>query len=131
MSEIVIEEKAQTKANVLFNNIQKLKRQKKVASEALKEAFQSNGGYQSADEELSAAKQKLKQIKEALLSQNAEKQKLADEIKALSAEIKNDREILTDFYITAIKENEQLSLFDMDEGKRYSPVINLTAKKLK
>ncbi len=128
MSQIVIEEKVQTRENQLFNNIQRLKREKKEKTKELKEALMANGEYDNLIDRLKELKQSLKEKKEALFSQNADKQTLVDDIKELATEIKNDTAILTDLYLDAYKKDTQLKLFDLEDEKAYfaEPTLNFT-----
>ena len=128
--EIEAESENQIKANKLFQNIEKLKEEKKTLSSTINDLLSRDSDYSNLLEEKRALAKKIKQAKLIATTKSNQIKKLEEDKKELASEIKNDTSILNDFIQHSVQIGEQMRLFDL-EREEHVALPNYKLKKKK
>ena len=116
------------KANKLFQNIERLKDERRGVNNTIDDLLIADSDYSSLVEEKQKIMNKLKLRKNLLESQSNQLKSLYSKKKELTAEIKNDKEVLNDFIEHSVRIGEQMRLFDLDKEENVA-LANYKIKK--
>lgn len=119
----------QVKANKAFSVFKQKKREVKVVQDTLNEQLEKDEDYAAFKEEQRQVAENLKSHKEKLIAENKSCQKFATQLQELKVELKDEKQVIDDFSRQAIRDGEQLTLFDSIEGKGYKIEDNFNYKK--
>lgn len=110
-----------------FNNLQKLKKEKKTIKEMYRDALTNSKSYQEINDQLKELKEKKKTLEAAIRSEFV---KEFDKLEEIATEMESESLIMTDLAINKLMKGEEIKITDEYESE-YEPLFRVQFKKVK
>lgn len=112
-------------AQEMFNQLQKLKGERKTLSAVYRDALANSSEYQKLTEELKTIRERRKMVIQAI---DSDLRSELDRLDDLKDEIANDKALLADAVINQLTKGEPVVVVD-EYQEKYEPVISVSFRK--